>query len=82
MRRRRRKGLRSLRRHFATELKDLPLKDLCYLGGWKNPMTLLTCYQQPDEDVMRRALVARRVYRGAQVALNSHLTATSTEIAL
>jgi hypothetical protein len=39
-----------LRRKFATEMKDLPLKDLCYLGGWKDPKTLLTCYQQPDEE--------------------------------
>jgi integrase len=55
-----------LRRKFATEMKDLPLKDLCYLGGWKDPKTLLTCYQQPDEELMRRALLRRRPF-GVQV---------------
>ncbi len=49
----------SLRRKFATEL-DLPLKELCYLGGWKDAKTLLECYQQPDETVMRHALAQRR----------------------
>ncbi len=53
-------GWHSLRRKFATELKDTPLKDLCYLGGWKSPQTLLACYQRPDEDTMRQALEQRR----------------------
>ena len=30
-------GYHSLRRKFATELKGIPLKDLCQLGGWKDP---------------------------------------------
>jgi integrase len=51
-----------LRRKFATELKHVPLKDLCHLGGWKDAKTILTCYQQPDEDVMRRALLDRRPF--------------------
>ena len=72
-------GWHSLRRKFATEMKDVPLKDLCYLGGWKDPKTLLSCYQQLDDDVMRRAFLGRRPFRGAQVAVNSHLTATSAE---
>lgn len=29
------RGWHSLRRKFATELKHVPLKDLCLLGGWK-----------------------------------------------
>ena len=53
-------GWHGLRRKFATELKDVPLKDLCTLGGWKSPATILTCYQQADEDTMRRALESRR----------------------
>lgn len=53
-------GWHSLRRKFATELKDVPLKDLCTLGGWKSPATILMCYQQADEDTMRRALERRR----------------------
>jgi integrase len=51
-----------LRLKFATEMQDLPLKELCYLGGWKDAKTLLECYQQPDETVMRRALARRRRY--------------------
>ena len=57
-----RAGWHSLRRNFATELKDTPLKDLCYLGGWKDSKTLLECYQQPDERVMREALLRRRAF--------------------
>ncbi|MFZ5625225.1 MAG: tyrosine-type recombinase/integrase [Gemmatimonadota bacterium] len=53
-------GWHSLRRKFATELKDIPLKDLCDLGGWKSPQTILACYQESDEDTMRRALANRR----------------------
>ena len=56
-------GWHSLRRKFATELKDTPLKDICQLGGWKSPQTVLTCYQQPDQDTMRRSLEARRPIR-------------------
>jgi hypothetical protein len=51
----------SLRRQFATELKSVPLKDLCQLGGWKDPQTVLRCYMQADEDTMRTALERRRV---------------------
>jgi integrase len=53
------RGWHSLRRKFATDLKGTPLKDLCSLGGWKEPQTVLKCYQQPDEDTMRKALAGR-----------------------
>jgi integrase len=53
-------GWHSLRRKFATELKQVPLKDLCYLGGWKEPQTILKCYQRPDAVTMREALASRR----------------------
>lgn len=49
-------GWHSLRRQFANRLRDIPLKDLCGLGGWKDANTILTCYQQPDQNVMRDAL--------------------------
>jgi integrase len=52
-------GWHSLRRKFATELKEIPLKDLCHLGGWKSPQTVVTCYQQADEGTMRKALEGR-----------------------
>jgi integrase len=61
------KGLawHGLRRKFATEMKDVPLKDLCQLGGWKEPQTILKCYQRADEDRMREALRARRSFKAA-----------------
>lgn len=39
-------GWHGLRRKFATGLKEVPLKDLCQLGGWKDPQTILKCYQK------------------------------------
>lgn len=58
-------GWHSLRRQWATEMKETPLKDLCYMGGWKNPMTVLTCYQQPDTETQREALGRRKRFRAA-----------------
>lgn len=54
------RGWHSLRRQFATELKHVPLKDLCALGGWRSPETILECYQQADPLTMREALRTRR----------------------
>ena len=45
------RGWHSLRRKFATDLMELPLKVLCELGGWKSPQTVLRCYQQAPSDV-------------------------------
>ncbi len=42
------RGWHSLRRLFATDLKRMPLADLCALGGWKDPQTVLKCYMKPD----------------------------------
>ena len=56
-------GWHSLRRQWAKEMKETPLKDLCYMGGWKSPMTVLTCYQQPDTETQREALTKRKRYR-------------------
>jgi hypothetical protein len=53
-------GWHSLRRQFATEMKDTPLKDLCHLGGWKEPQTILKCYQRADEQTMREGLAQRK----------------------
>ena len=50
------RGWHSLRRKFASDLMDLPLKVLCDLGGWKTAQTVLQCYQRPDEERLRRAL--------------------------
>ena len=53
------RGWHSLRRRFASDLMDLPLKLLCTLGGWKSPQTVLECYQHPDQEAMRAALAER-----------------------
>ena len=56
-------GWHSLRRKFATELKETDLRNLCHLGGWKSAQTVLTCYQQPDEARQRAALATRQQRR-------------------
>jgi hypothetical protein len=38
---------------------DTPMADLCYLGGWKSPLTVMTVYQQADQVTMRNALTNR-----------------------
>lgn len=53
------RGYHSLRRKFASELMDQPTKVLCELGGWKEPMTIVKCYQHPDQQQLRAALQAR-----------------------
>ena len=57
------RGWHSLRRKFATDLMDQPLKVLCELGGWKTAKTVLQCYQRADEGQLRKALEARRRLR-------------------
>ena len=37
--------------------KDMPLRDVAAAGGWRDPTTLLKCYQQPDEETMRRVVL-------------------------
>ncbi len=53
------RGWHSLRRKFASDLMDLPLKVLCELGGWKEAQTVLRCYQQADSVQLRKALDSR-----------------------
>jgi integrase len=55
------RGWHSLRRAFATDLKHVPLPDLCALGGWKDSQTILKCYQKPDRATMEAALATRAV---------------------
>ena len=54
------RGWHSLRRKFASDLMNQPLKVLCELGGWKTAQTVLQCYQRADEDRLREALEDRR----------------------
>ena len=58
------RGWHSLRRKFASDLMDTPLKVLCELGGWKDATTVLRCYQRPDAGQLRTALEGRRTARG------------------
>ncbi len=59
-----RRGWHSLRRKFASDLMDLPLKVLCELGGWRDAQTVLRCYQRPDAGQLRTALEGRPRVRG------------------
>lgn len=52
-------GWHALRRKFASDLRDLPLKDLADLGGWEQTETIVQCYQNRDEERMREALARR-----------------------
>ena len=61
--RRRGRGWHSLRRKFASDLMNQPLKILCELGGWKTARTVLQCYQKADQDQLRKALEDRRIAR-------------------
>ena len=42
------RGWHSLRRKFASDLMNQPLKVLCEFGGWKTAHTVLRCYQRAD----------------------------------
>jgi len=48
--RKRGRGWHSLRRKFASDLMDQPLKVLCELGGWRTAQTVLQCYQRADDE--------------------------------
>jgi integrase len=52
-------GFHSLRRKFATDLRNAPLKVVAELGGWKSTRTVLDCYQLPDHEALRSALAIR-----------------------
>jgi integrase len=49
-------GMHAFRRAFANRLRDVPLRDLKDLGGWKSSQTVVGTYQQPDQDAQRAAL--------------------------
>ena len=53
------RGWHSLRRKFASDMMDQPLKVLCELGGWKNAQTVLDCYQRADDNRLRKAIQRR-----------------------
>ena len=43
----------------TNELRNVPLRDLADLGGWKSSQTIAQVYQQPDVDAQRTALAER-----------------------
>jgi integrase len=53
-------GWHSLRRQFASEMRDVPLRDLAHMGGWRNAQTIVSVYQVPDEERQREGLAQRR----------------------
>lgn len=61
---RRGRGWHALRRKFGSDLMHLPLKVLSELGGWKEPQTILKCYQHPDQDQLAAALRTRYCHNG------------------
>ena len=46
-----------LRRKWATERKDYPLKDVAAAGGWRDERTMLSSYQQADPETVRRVVL-------------------------
>jgi integrase len=49
-------GWHSFRRAFANRLRNVSLRDLKDLGGWKTEKTVVAVYQGPSEDAQREAL--------------------------
>ena len=54
------RGWHCLRRKFASELRDVSLRDLCDLGGWKDPDTVVRCYQRSSDEQLRQAPEGRK----------------------
>jgi len=45
---------------WATERKNLSLKDVAAAGGWQDTDTLLKCYQQPDNETLLAVMSEER----------------------
>jgi hypothetical protein len=56
------------RRKWATERKELPLKDVAAAGGWKDVTTLLTCYQHAEEATMLKVMASPAKLVGRRTA--------------
>lgn len=54
-------GYHSVRREFATNLDrdGVSLAQICALGGWQDPTTVMKCYMRPNQAAMRAALENR-----------------------
>lgn len=58
------------RRVWATERKHLPPKDVAAAGGWSDIGTLLSVYQQVDEETLREVVDYQRPRRRERKGLN------------
>ncbi|MSR01210.1 MAG: site-specific integrase [Gemmatimonadetes bacterium] len=58
------RGWHAFRRKFASELCDAGLRVICDLGGWKEPMTVVKCYQHTTEEEMRVGQSKRKLLKG------------------
>jgi integrase len=67
------------RRKWATERKDLPVKDVATAGGWSDTKTLLRSYQQADEATVTRVVLSapKLTRRGSGVKPTPLLTPLS-----
>lgn len=52
-----------LRRKWATERMHLPLKAVATAGGWLDTATLMQCYQQPDQAMLKAVMDEPRKLR-------------------
>jgi integrase len=64
-------GWHSLRRNFASAMRDVAPRELIDLGGWASYDTPLKCYIRPDLEAQRGAFAQRRVLR-ANVPATEH----------
>ena len=48
-----RNSLAWIPRKWATDRRHFPLKDVATAGGWSDVQTMITCYQQPDAEMIR-----------------------------
>lgn len=58
------------RRVWATERKHLPPKDVAAAGGWSDIGTLLSVYQQVDEETLREVVDYQRPRRRERKGLH------------
>ncbi len=59
--------LHTYRRKWATERKNLSLKDVAAVGGWRDVGTLLSCYQQADRQTMLAVMSEPRKVTAATI---------------
>lgn len=55
------------RRKWATERKHLSVTDVAEAGGWKDTVTLLTCYARPDNETLLAVMSEERKLRDCAV---------------